>query len=104
MLLENNIGLFIINNKADVFKNVNYAATVSWKLCYQINSPNISRFGRCNFLTDGWFAPLYNDQIKVDTHEELVVWLNNNPYKDEYRLMTKEEVLYLIQNRNQGFI
>lgn len=114
MLRRHNVGLFIVNIKAgDIVnsKNIGYAATVAWKICYHI-SPLIkpkneddgkfniacNKYGKVNVFTDGWFCPMGN------TDEEVCKYLNNNPYGESYRLMTKEEVIYLILNRKQGFL
>jgi hypothetical protein len=107
MLRRNNYGLFIINTKVtDVKKNPSYAATVAWKLCYQHNHwkntneepQQFNVYGKVNFLTDGWFYPIGN------TKEQVCEYLNNNPHGETFRLMTKEEVIYLITNRKQGFL
>lgn len=111
MLHGNNYGLFIINTKAgtfeDIKKNPGYAATVSWKLGYSfgmvINTVNNERYAakewnkynKVNFLTDGWSCPIGN------TNEDVLNYLNNS--KDKFRLMTKEEVIYLLTVKNQGF-
>lgn len=103
MLSRYNYGLFIINVKAgDVLttKNLGYAATVAWKLGYincMLRDSN-ERYGKINAFTDGWFCPLARDK------KAMCEWLNNNPYGEEYRLMTKEEVIFLISNRQQGFL
>lgn len=112
MLKRHNYGLFVINVKAtDVTKNPGYAATVAWKLVWNFeharNPPSKgvekqvfrwSKYSMCNFLTDGWVYPIGN------TYEEMCEYLNNNPHGEKYRLMTKEEVIYLITNRKQGFL
>ena len=51
MLKKHNFGLYIINSKADVFKNPDYAATVAWKLGYN-NHGKIpyNKYGIINFL------------------------------------------------------
>lgn len=108
MLSRNNFGLFIINSKVKQIteKNIGYAATVSWKLCYQHNywknngqePVEYNRYGKANFLTDGWFCPIGG------TYKQVCEYLNNNPYGEKFRLMTKEEVLYIISNRKQGFL
>lgn len=56
------------------------------------------RYGMMNVFTDGWFFPFAN------TDEETCEWLNNNPHKEEYRLLTKEEAIFLFTNRQQGFL
>lgn len=98
MLSRNNYGLFIINVKADVEKNPGYAATVSWKLCWQITTRTMPKYGKVNFLTDGWVYPI------AETEQGVCDYLNHNPHGEQFRLMTKEEVAYLIINRNQGFL
>lgn len=104
MLYRNNYGLFIINVKAgDVLttKNLEYAATVAWKLTYSLGfRGGRERSSITNVFTDGWTFPIPNSE----SYEEVCEWLNNNPYGDEYRLMTKEEVLFMISKRQQGFL
>lgn len=103
-LSKHNFGLFIIRNTVEniesIKENPSYAATVSFKLGYTNHKfiNNDLRYGKINFLTDGWFCPLAKDA------EGLCEYLNNNLHGDEYRLMTKEEVIYLISNRQQGFL
>ncbi len=114
MLNRNNFGLYIINTKAgnfgDIKRNPGYAATVSWKLCYH-NDPtkkqgtksdqyrvSANRYCKINFLTDGWICPIGQD------YNEVCAYLNNNPYGETYRLMAKEEVIFLITTRKQGFL
>lgn len=107
ILRKNNVGLYIINDKADVVENPDYAATVAWKLCWHLNRPNenatkdekefqLSENKNCkvNFLTDGWICPIGN------TDEETCEYLNNNKYGEKYRIMTKEELFYIINHRN----
>lgn len=108
MLTRNNFGLFIINTRVKEIteQNIGYAATVSWKLSYTQrywkNSNGVigefAGYGKVNFLTDGWFCPIGN------TYEEVCKYLNNNPHGESFRLMTKEEVLYIITHRKQGFL
>lgn len=108
MLSRHNYGLFIINIKAtDVTKRPGYAATVAWKLGYTNHfllssvtkeGNQYQRYTKTNFLTDGWVFPIGN------TYEEVCEYLNNNPHGEKFRLMTKEEVIYLITNRQQGFL
>lgn len=110
MLSKNNVGLYIINDKADVVKNPNYAATVAWKLSWNImlaKNPKfklgdkecggeefrIPTYGKVNFLTDGWYCPIGNKC------EDICEYLNNNPYGEKFRIMTKEELFYIIENR-----
>lgn len=97
MLMRYNTGLFIIKAGIDVYTHnrIGYAATVCWKLIYSLER-SIPKYGRCNFLTDGWFYPMAN------TKEELCELLNND--KEGFRVLTKEEVIYIIQNRQQGFL
>ena len=104
MLRRYNYGLFIINTKATpkvIKENPGYSATVSWKLGY-CNHPfkhdKDDRYGKINFLTDGWFCPLAKDA------EGMCEYLNNNPHGDKFRLMTREEVIYLLTVRKQGFL
>ncbi len=114
MLSRNNYGLFIINVKAgDVInsKNIGYCANVAWKLTWQMKyfknpvSKNVKeqvfefpKYSKTNVFTDGWVHPI------GDSYEEVCEWLNNNPHGQEFRLMTKEEVVFLINNRKQGFL
>jgi hypothetical protein len=112
MLLRHNYGLYIINVKArNIRSNPSYASTVAYKLGYQIhawrNTDNngettqngrMTKYVKVNFLTDGWVCPIGN------TYEEVCEYLNNNPYGEKFRLMTKEEVVFLITHRTQGFL
>ena len=94
-LEKNNFGLFIIRYfDEDIKTNVGYAATVSYKLSYQHHRD--FKYGLVNFLSDGWFNPV------CKTKEELCEILNTD--KHGYRLLTKEEVIYIINNRSQGFL
>jgi hypothetical protein len=89
---------------------VGYASTVAWKLGYHnqtlVNTIggkvterfDFPRYGKFNFLTDGWFFPIGHN------YEEVCNYLNNNPHGETFRIMTKEEVVYIINNRKQGFI
>lgn len=96
-LVKNNYGLFIINDKVkDVTKRPGYAATLCWKLGY--THTRSGGYTMTNFLTDGWTNHI------GDTKQAVCEYLNNNPYGQKYRLMTKEEIIYLISNRNQGFL
>ena len=113
MLKRHNFGLYIIKADVDVFKEgrEGYASTVSYKLGWNLGvvvNPQIKqtprrainylKYGMMNFLTDGYYHPIGN------TYEEVCNYLNNNPYGVEYRVMTKEEVIYLISQRQQGFL
>ncbi len=112
MLSRNNFGLFVINSKVKevTFKNLGYAATVAWKLTYHnqtlVNTLqgkitarfDFPRYMKTNFLTDGWSYPIGHN------YEEVCNFLNNNEHGEKFRLMTKEEVLFIISNRNQGFL
>jgi hypothetical protein len=108
MLSRHNYGLFIIDNRVKQIteKNVGYAATVSWKLGWHLNHwrnsdgkrGSFNKYGKMNFLTDGWFSPM------GDTYEEVCEYLNNNPHGQRFRLMSKEEVLFIISHRQQGFL
>lgn len=112
MLKRHNYGLYVINVKAtDVTQNPGYAATVSWKLVWnfeKVKNPVFkggggevftwAKYSMCNFLTDGWVFPI------GDSYEDVCEYLNNNPHGEQFRLMTKEEVIYLITNRQQGFL
>jgi len=104
MITKNNFGLYIINNKANVFKNHDYAATVAWKLgyinkywkSYDGNCGIFQKYGKVNFLTDGWFCSM------GDTYEEVCNYLNNNPHGEKFRIMTKEELFYIINHRSNS--
>lgn len=94
-LNANNFGLFIIRATCtDIVENVNYAATVSFKIGFSNKSER--KYGLINFLTDGWFNPMADDL------DELCDLLNNDI--DGYRLLTKEEVCFMITYRKQGFL
>lgn len=115
MLNRNNYGLFIIKSTVkDVRERPGYAATVSWKLGYSYHTfknPEFThagekcggekfvfqKYGKMNFLTDGWYYPL-------GSKEDVLEYLNNNPNGDKFRLMTKEEVIFLLTERKQGFL
>jgi len=112
MLDRNNYGLFIINSKVKEItkENIGYAATVSWKLTWNLGviinhsdnkkvvAKEWSKYTMTNFLTDGFTYPLsYSKEGVCD-------FLNNDPDGEKYRLMTKEEVLFIISNRKQGFL
>lgn len=102
ILRKYNFGLYIINDKADVVENPDYAATVSWKLGWHLflARPEIPKYLRINFLTDGWVHAIgFN-------YDDVCEYLNNNPYGEKFRIMTKEELFYIIEhrgNQNQLF-
>lgn len=110
MLKRNNYGLFIINSKVtDVTQRPGYAATQSFKLCWTLGVCRneirgeytlieFPKYCIVDFLTDGMILPIGS------TYADMLEYLNNNPYGEKYRLMTKEEVVYLITNRKQGFL
>lgn len=105
ILTKHNTGLYLINDKASVIDNPDYAATVSWKITWNLgvvtNSLNGKRYiaaewpkySLTNFLTDGWTHPIGNN------YEEVCKYLNNNPHGEKYRIMTKEELFYIINHR-----
>ncbi len=105
ILKKNNFGLYLINDKADVVKHPDYAATVSWKLGWNLGvaTNNVGnekikvatwpKYGKINFLTDGWYCPIGNN------YEEVCEYLNNNPHGEKFRILTKEELFYIINNR-----
>ena len=102
ILQKYNFGLYLINDKADVVKNPDYAATVSWKLGWNlgVTTGRITvkvakwpKYSICNFLTDGWTYPIGN------SYEEVCDYLNNNPHGEKYRIMTKDELFYIINHR-----
>lgn len=103
ILKKYNVGIWLIQDDADVVTNPSYAATVVWKLVYNmgnfkhVNSERtkfgIPRYGRCNVFTDGW-----TDFI-CDNKEELCDYLNNNPYGKKFRIMTPDELHYLTDNK-----
>jgi hypothetical protein len=115
MLRKNNYGLFIIKSTVkDVRERPGYAATVAWKLgyCYHTFKYPIfdnkgkeydekkftfQKYGKMNFLTDGWYYPI------GDNYKDILEYLNNNPNGDKFRLMTKDEVIFLLTERKQGF-
>ena len=109
-LSEFNVGVYIIRHQtkngyvANVEINPDYCATVVWKLVYQLGyivnnlkgekvRVRFPKYGMCNVLTDGWTH-------WVGSKEELCDYLNNNPYGETYRILTKEELLYIIENRS----
>lgn len=106
ILNKYNYGLYLINDKADVVKNPDYAATVSWKLTWnsgvivnnidnkKIVSESWCKYSITNFLTDGWTYPISSKK------EEVCEYLNNNPYGHKFRIMTKEEVIYIMTHRS----
>ena len=107
LISKNDIGLYIIKDKVDVFKNPSYAATVafkiSWTLGVYVNElkgekmrNEYPKYGLTNFLTDGRYCPIGN------TYQDICDYLNNNPYGEKYRIMTKEELFYIIENRNNS--
>lgn len=99
-----NYGMYIINNKVDVIANPDYAATVVWKLVYQFsrqtykhskykyNYEHLPENGLCNILTDGW-------TYWVGSKQDLCDYLNNNPYGEKYRILTKAELDYILNHR-----
>lgn len=105
ILKRYNFGLFLINDKADVVKNPDYAATVSWKLGWslgvatnyisgkKVRAAEWPKYSKSNFLTDGWVCPL------GDNYEQVCEYLNNNPHGEKYRIMTKDELFYIINHR-----
>ena len=106
ILKKNNFGLYLINDKADVEKNPDYAATVSWKLSWNLqvmvnsirgrvtNKYEWPKYGIVNFLTDGWYYPI------GEKYEDICNYLNNSDEK--FRIMTKEELIYIIENRSNS--
>ena len=113
ILKKYNFGLYIINDKADVMARPDYAATVAWKLGWSLGVAKNAdfylkgvkhkgetfewpKYNKINFLTDGWIFPI------GDTKEGVCNYLNNNEYGEKYRIMTKEELLYIINNRSNS--
>lgn len=102
ILSQYNVGLYIINDKADVTKNLGYANTVTWKLVWQFERQRnngtpingLPKYGLCNALTDGWTYWIANSK------EELCSYLNDNPYGDKYRILTPEELIYIVKHRS----
>jgi hypothetical protein len=101
MLNKNNFGLYIIRAyDSNIKENVSYASTVSYKLGY-INHRLVEskkRYGLISFLTDGWFLPV------AENDQDICDYLNNLPEGQKFRLLTKEEVIYMIKHRTQGFL
>lgn len=95
MLKKYNFGMYLINDKADVVKNPDYSATVCWKLGWHlfVARPEIPKYGKMNFLTDGWFHAIGHN------YEDICEYLNNNPHGEKFRIMTKEELFYIIEHR-----
>jgi len=105
IIRKHNFGLYIINDNADVVNRPDYSATVSWKLTWnlgvainyvsgkKVRAKEWPKYSKCNFLTDGWVCPL------GDSYEEVCEYLNNNPHGEKYRIMTKEELFYMINHR-----
>lgn len=100
-----NFGCYLIKNDTDVYKNPDFAATVCWKLVWQlryikeVNSKllqkvHLPKYGMCNFLTDGWTHWI------GDTKEDVIEHLNNNEHGTKFRFLTKEELFYIISNRS----
>lgn len=100
-----NVGMYIINDKANVENNVGYAVTVTWKIVYQMRYMTNTLGGKnevikagntrglCNVLTDGWTNWLAHNK------EDLCVWLNDNPYGEKFRILTPEELNYMLAHR-----
>lgn len=109
-MLNKGHGLYIIRAGVDPYthKRVGYAATVSWKICYRLGhyvkdmTPNqvivkdLNEYGIVNFLTDGFFHPISYDKVDVCNYL--------NSHTAGFRPLTKEEVLYMIEQRQQGFL
>lgn len=98
-LSEFNVGTYIIKDGADVITNLNWSTTVVYKLVWQItlqrpfkDKVKVLKYGMCNALTDGW-------TYWIGDKKELCDYLNNGPYGDKYRILTLEEMIYIIKNR-----
>lgn len=86
-------------------KNVNYAATVVSKFVWQIEMSQVvkhmnlgkkirlPKYGLSNALTDGWTH-------WIGSKEEVCEFLNENTFGTQYRILTPEELIYIIQNRD----
>lgn len=90
LLKKYNTGLYIIKDGTDVTLRPGYAATVSFKLVYHHLDGRTVR-GLCNFLTDGWTQLIGSEQNICD-------FLNHGSFQ-KYRIMTKEELIYIIENK-----
>lgn len=98
---ENNVGLYIIEDRADVEKYIGVGTTCVWKLVYQhkyntvtklLNNEakvELPKYGMCNVLTDGWTHWIGDKQQLCDHLNE----------DGKYRILTKEELIHIINNR-----
>ena len=101
---EFNVGLYVIEDRADVVKFSGVGVGCVWKLVYQVGytvnnlqgqkvQVKFPKYGLCNALTDGW-------TYWVGSKEQLCTYLNDNPHGVKYRILTKEELLYIINHRS----
>lgn len=86
-------GLFIIKETASKpFKDIDFARTVTFKICY---SHKTNGYSLCNILTDGMIVGHYANK------DELVKRLNED--ENGYRPLTKQEFLEMLEHTQQGF-
>ena len=82
-------GTFLIKNSAgNQLTDLSFASTVVFKIGFSYDSK--LKYGLCSVLTDGFYVGIANSM------DELTEYLNNEKGSG-YRLLTKKELLSLIE-------
>ena len=85
------VGMFLINNSAgESLTDLSFALTVVFKIGFSHDSK--LKYGLCSVLTDGFYVGIANSLDK------LADYLNNEKGSG-YRLLTKEELLLLVNSK-----
>lgn len=97
---ENDIeaGLFIIrkNINGKTPKDMDFARTVLFKICYILAKSDLPKWGICEILTDGLYTPI------GDTKQDVADFLNRD--SKGYEPLSKEYMLKLVEHTRQGFL
>ena len=87
-------GMFVIKNTcSDVKRNLAFARTVTYKVCFQNNAKE-SPYGMCSALTDGWV-------YLIGSKEQVAKHLNE---ESGHRPLTKEELILMVNDIPQSIL
>ena len=88
------MGMFIVRNDVKKpFESLAHARTLTFKVVFNVSESG--SHGICNVLTDGCYMKI------SDNAKDFCDYLNDGEIG--YRPLTKDELILLINNTNQGF-
>lgn len=109
-------GQYLVRTDRQTIEDDGYLSTILWKVGYTVGGKRKTYNRYCIIsMSDGWVLNGWYDKNgsknakdwifkAFNTIQDLVEYLNNNPYDNKWRMATKDEVLRVINYQKSRWL